>query len=45
MSKVFWYNVVKLERIRKINIILDDLEYGKWRYISEDEISKLIAEF
>lgn len=44
MSKVFGYNVVKLERIRIINITLDDLEYGKWRYISEDEISKLIAE-
>ena len=44
MSKVFGYNVVKLERVRIINLRLDDLEYGKWRYISKEEISKLINE-
>ncbi len=41
MSKVFGYNVVKLERIRIVNIELDNLEYGKWRYIDKKEIEEL----
>lgn len=41
MSKVFGYNVVKLERVRIVNIELDNLEYGKWRYIDKKEIEEL----
>lgn len=41
MSKVFGYNVVKLERVRIVNIKLEDLEYGKWRYIDKKEIEEL----
>ncbi len=41
MSKVFGFNVVKLERIRILNITLKDIEYGKWRYINREEIEIL----
>ena len=37
----FGFKVQKLERIRILNIKLDDLEYGKWRFISEEELYKL----
>ena len=37
----FGFKVQKLERIRILNIKLDDLEYGKWRFISQEEICKL----
>ena len=41
MSKAFGFNVVKLERIRIMNITIDGIEYGKWRYLSNDEINEL----
>lgn len=41
MTKVFGYKVVKLERIRILNLKIDGIDYGKWRYISEEEILKL----
>ena len=41
MSKDFGFNVVKLERIRILNITLEDIEYGKWRYINREEIEIL----
>ncbi|NFF81350.1 pseudouridine synthase [Clostridium botulinum] len=41
MSKAFGYNVKKLERIRIVNIELGNLEYGKWRYLSEEELAVL----
>ena len=41
MSKVFGFNVVKLERIRILNITLEDIEYGKWRCINREEIEIL----
>ncbi|MFQ7566595.1 MAG: 23S rRNA pseudouridine synthase F, partial [Clostridium perfringens] len=31
----------KLERIRILNITLEDIEYGKWRYINREEIEIL----
>ena len=31
MSKAFGFNVVKLDRIRIMNIKIDGIEYGKWR--------------
>lgn len=43
MSKVFGYNVIKLERVRIVNITIEGIEYGKWRYISEREIEELVA--
>lgn len=41
MSKVFGFNVVKLERTRIVNINLEGIDYGKWRYISKEEIESL----
>ncbi|GAB6167875.1 23S rRNA pseudouridine(2604) synthase RluF [Clostridium carnis] len=41
MSKTFGFKVVKLERIRILNIKLEGLEYGKWRYLTEEEIINL----
>ena len=37
----FGFKVQKLERIRIINIKLDNIEYGKWRFISQEELCKL----
>lgn len=41
MTKVFGYTVVKLERVRVMNIILEGIEYGKWRKISAEELEYL----
>ena len=41
MCKALGYEVVKLKRIRIINISLDGIEYGKWRYLSKEEIDKI----
>lgn len=41
MSKHFGYEVIRLERIRLLNVEMGDLEYGSWRYLSEVEIKAL----
>ena len=41
MCEVFEYKVVKLRRIRVINIEIGDLESGKTREITEEELSEL----
>lgn len=41
MTKALGYNVIKLERIRIMNINLSGIEYGKWRSLTEDEIMVL----
>ena len=41
MCKALGYEVVKLKRIRIINISLDGIEYGKWRYLKKEEIEKI----
>ncbi|SHJ28704.1 23S rRNA pseudouridine2604 synthase [Clostridium cavendishii DSM 21758] len=41
MTKVFGYNVIRLERIRIMNIELRGIEYGKWRNLTEEEIIEL----
>lgn len=38
MCSYFNYNVVKLERIRIMNVKLDKLPLGKWRYLTEEEL-------
>lgn len=38
MSKTFGYTVVRLERIRIINIKIDDIDIGMWRDLTEEEI-------
>ncbi|MCR1952351.1 pseudouridine synthase [Clostridium sp. DSM 100503] len=44
MSKVFGYNVTKLERIRIMNIALDDIGIGQWKLIDKKIIKKIIEE-
>lgn len=41
MSKNFGYTVVKLERIRILNIKIDGIEIGKWRKLTSEEIEEL----
>lgn len=42
MCKALGYRVLKLERIRIMNITLDQLERGKWRHLQEAELHKLL---
>ncbi len=41
MCQVFGYQVVKLNRIRIMNIKLGDLKVGQWRSLSSDELREL----
>jgi 23S rRNA pseudouridine2604 synthase len=41
MTKVFGYTVTRLERIRIVNIKIDGIDIGKWRYLTEEEITVL----
>ncbi|WP_315121176.1 pseudouridine synthase [uncultured Clostridium sp.] len=41
MSKVFGYTVIRLERIRIVNIKIDDIGAGKWRNLTEEEVIEL----
>lgn len=46
MCEVFGYHVVKLKRVRIMNVRLGDLPVGKWRHLTADElctINKLIS--
>ena len=38
MCKALGYNVIVLKRIRILNLYLDDMEIGTWRYFSENEL-------
>ena len=41
MCEALGYEVVKLKRIRVLNVVLGDLEKGKWRNLTEEELSTL----
>jgi 23S rRNA pseudouridine2604 synthase len=41
MCEAFGYKVLKLKRIRIMNIHLKDLPTGKWRYLTAEELSTL----
>lgn len=41
MSKVFGYTVVRLERIRIINIRVEGIDVGAWRELTEKEVIEL----
>jgi 23S rRNA pseudouridine2604 synthase len=41
MSKAFGYTVIKLERIRILNIKIDGIDIGKWRFLTNDELLEL----
>lgn len=42
MCNVFNYQVIKLVRVRIMNITLGKLKTGEWRYLSEIELKELI---
>ncbi|MBE6023698.1 MAG: pseudouridine synthase [Cellulosilyticum sp.] len=41
MCLAFGYKVIRLERIRILFLEKEDLPYGKWRFLSDDEVKKL----
>lgn len=41
MCKALGYNVTRLERVRIINVKIDGIETGKWRYLREEEVLEL----
>lgn len=41
MSSAFGYKVVRLERVRIINIKIQGIDDGKWRYLTETEVMEL----
>lgn len=41
MCEYFGYKVVKLKRVRIMNIQLGDLKTGQWRYLTEKELTEL----
>lgn len=38
MCEYFGYKVTKLKRVRIMNVVLDGLQEGKWRYLTEEEL-------
>ncbi|MEO2202604.1 pseudouridine synthase [Paenibacillus pabuli] len=43
MCKALGYRVLKLERIRIMNLTLDQLERGQWRHLEKHELNTLLA--
>ncbi len=43
MCNKFGYQVIKLQRVRILNIQLGKLKPSEWRYLTEDELSELLA--
>lgn len=41
MSKALGYTVIRLERIRIMNIKIDGIGYGEWRYLDKEEVEGL----
>lgn len=42
MCEFLGYRVTKLVRVRVMHILLQDIPYGQWRYLSEKETSRLL---
>ncbi|MBA31222.1 MAG: pseudouridine synthase [Chloroflexi bacterium] len=38
----YGYNITRLKRLEIGSLLLDDLEYGKWRYIDNIELKKIL---
>lgn len=41
MCKQLTYKVVRLQRVRIMNINIDELDYGKWRNLTDSEVFEL----
>jgi 23S rRNA pseudouridine2604 synthase len=44
MCNTFDYQVIKLQRIRVMNIKLDKLKIGEWRDLTQTELDELFAQ-
>lgn len=44
MCNVFNYQVIKLQRVRIMNVQLGKLKTGEWRYLSEEELKVLMEQ-
>lgn len=42
MSKALGYTVVKLERIRIMNLKIEGIGYGEWRHLDKEEVEELM---
>ena len=42
MCEVLGYEVIKLKRIRIMNLTLDNLPTGKWRLLNQKEVNSLL---
>ncbi|WP_438468839.1 23S rRNA pseudouridine(2604) synthase RluF [Vibrio vulnificus] len=43
MCEALGYEVFKLRRVRIMNISLDGIPNGKWRYLTDDEVTEILA--
>ncbi len=43
MCEALGYEVYKLRRVRIMNISLDGIPNGKWRYLSDEEVAQMLA--
>ncbi|MBD1565631.1 23S rRNA pseudouridine(2604) synthase RluF [Vibrio sp. SA48] len=43
MCEALGYEVFKLRRVRIMNISLDGIPNGKWRYLSDNEVAEILA--
>ncbi|MEZ9177827.1 23S rRNA pseudouridine(2604) synthase RluF [Vibrio kanaloae] len=43
MCEALGYEVFKLRRVRIMNISLDGIPNGKWRYLSDEEVTEILA--
>lgn len=43
MCEELGYEVLKLRRVRIMNITLDGIPNGKWRYLSDSEVAEILA--
>lgn len=43
MCEALGYEVFKLRRVRVMNISLDGIPNGQWRYLTDDEVTQLLA--
>jgi 23S rRNA pseudouridine2604 synthase len=43
MCEALGYEVFKLRRVRIMNITIDGIPNGKWRYLSDDEVSGILT--
>jgi 23S rRNA pseudouridine2604 synthase len=44
MCNAFDYQVLKLQRIRVMNISLDKLKIGEWRDLTENEVKQIMSQ-